>query len=208
MGVEIKSGASTDLLTIDPTSKAARVTLYDAAGTAINKASIFDGAVAVSVRQSAATAATAVVWGLHNPSATVNLYVQKIDLRCFFDGTAAATLMKYEIIKATSVSAFSAGSTVTAVKKRTSLTTIAVPRVLDTGLTTTGIANIQVLGNLVMGRVTQTATNYQQANLLFDFTSVVSAPIQLVQNEILAIRQTVTSVVGDNIVGSVEWIEV
>lgn len=32
LAVEVKSGASTDLLTIDPTSKAARVTIYDTAG--------------------------------------------------------------------------------------------------------------------------------------------------------------------------------
>src|SRR5689334_18447225 len=32
----IKSGASTDQLTVDPTSKAARVTLYDAAGNPVS----------------------------------------------------------------------------------------------------------------------------------------------------------------------------
>lgn len=207
MGVEIKSGASTDLLTVDPLSKAARVTLYDVGGNPISRNSSFNGAAVVNVRQTATTAAAAVVWGLYNSSSTVTFWISRINLQCFFDGTAAATLMKYELIKATSVTVFSAGTAVTPVKKITSQTALASVRVLDTGLTTTGIANVQVLGNLVMGRVTQTTTNYQQAPLLLDWTAINSGPISLVQNEILAIRQTVTSVIGDNCVGTVEWIE-
>lgn len=38
----IKSGASTDVLTIDPSSKAARVTLYDSAGNEISSLPIFE----------------------------------------------------------------------------------------------------------------------------------------------------------------------
>jgi len=40
MSITIKSGSSTDLQTIDATSKAGRVTLYDTSGTAIGDSSI------------------------------------------------------------------------------------------------------------------------------------------------------------------------
>jgi hypothetical protein len=176
-------------------------------GVSLAKTKLFKGAWAVNVRQSATTAATAVVWALHNPSART-VYISRIDLRCFFDGTAAATLMKYEVVKATSVTTFSAGTVVTPVSKKTSLTASSVSRVLDTGLTTTGITAVQILGNLVMGRVTMTATNYQQAAFYLDFSTLTSDEIELATNEILAIRQTATSVIGDNIVGTVDGYEV
>lgn len=47
MGIEIKSGASTDLQTVDPTSKAARVTLYDPLGNVVvqsNRAAVAETA--------------------------------------------------------------------------------------------------------------------------------------------------------------------
>jgi hypothetical protein len=207
MAVEIKSGASSDLLIIDPTSNAARVTLYDAGGNPLNRKLTASAVASVVVRQSAATGAGVVVWGVYNPSATVGLYITKIDLRCFFDGTAAATLMKYEVVRGTSVTTFSGGATVTPALRATSQSSVSTVRILDTGLTTTGLTNTQILGNLIMGRVTQTATNFQYATLLLDFTGFTNAPLKLIQNEMLVIRQTVTSVVGDNIVGSVEWNE-
>lgn len=207
MSVKLIGTASGQELEVDATPKAARVILYDAAGNALLRNSSFGGIAEIEVRQSAATAAAAVVWGLHNPHATVKIYVKRIEVRCFFDGAAAATLMKYELIKATSVSAFSAGAAVTPLTKKTGQTAVGVVRVLDTGLTTAGIANVQVLGNIAMGRVTQTTTNFQSSQLQFDFASLLIDEIQLVQNEILAIRQTLTSVIGDNIVGSVDWSE-
>lgn len=207
MAVELKSGASTDLQTIDPVSKAGRVTLYNQAGEPLSRNITFEGSAEIEVRQSAATGAPVVVWALHNPDPTKIIFVQSIQVRCFFDGTAAATLMKYEIIKATGVTVFSGGVLVTPLKKKTSQTPLGVVRLLDTGLTTTGIANVQVLGNLVQGRVTQTTTNFSSSQELFDFWALQKGAIQLAQNEILGIRQTVTSVVGDNIIGTVDWNE-
>ena len=46
MPVEIKSGATTDVLTVDPTSKAARITLYDKGGNAIHNVETFKGIAA------------------------------------------------------------------------------------------------------------------------------------------------------------------
>jgi hypothetical protein len=164
----------------------------------------------VNVRQSAATALGAIVWGLHNPSTSKIVSIRSASLQMFFDGTAAATLMKYELVKYTGVTAFSAGVAVTPMYKRTALSSgvSAVARVLDTGLTATnGVAQAVVpLG--AMGRVTQTATNFQSlwAGLAREFDTTNSA-IELAANELLAIRQSAISVIGDNLVGYVEAVE-
>lgn len=204
----IQSGAGADLLTVHPTAKAARVLLYDASGNPLSRAATFSGSAEVENRQTATTGAGAVVWGLHNPHASIKIYIPRISLFAFFDGTAAATLMKYEVVKATSVTAFSGGIAVTPVTRLTGQTAVGVVRLLDTGLTTTGIAAVQVLGNIVMGRVTQTTTLYNETNKLWDSSGMLSLKdIRLDQNEILAIRQTVTSVIGDNVCGTVDWYE-
>lgn len=165
----------------------------------------------VNVRQTAATGAGAIVWGLHNPSTTKTVAVRAMQLQQFFDGTAAATLMKYEIVKYTGVTAFSAGTAVTPLYKRTGLSgaIVGVSRVLDTGLTATGGAAQAVVPLLAMGRVTQTTTNFQSALVLpmpaHDYLN--ASMIELANNELLAIRQSATSVIGDNIVGYVEAVE-
>jgi hypothetical protein len=160
----------------------------------------------VNVRQSAATALGAIVWGLHNPHASKIVSVRAASLQMFFDGTAAATLMKYELVKYTGVTAFSLGSAVTPMSKRTALAAAsAVARVLDTGLTATnGVAGAVVpIG--AMGRVTQTTTNFQ--SLVPVLPKGDDMAIELAQNELLAIRQSANSVIGDNIVGYVEAVE-
>lgn len=161
----------------------------------------------VSVRQSAATSAGAIVWGLHNPSASKIVSVRSALLQMFFDGTAAATLMKYELVKYTGVTAFSAGAVVTPMYKRSALSAdvAAVARVLDTGLTATNGAAQAIVPIGAMGRVTQTTTNFQSVWPALD--KELGLAIELAQNELLAIRQTVTSVIGDNVLGYVEAVE-
>ena len=105
----------------------------------------------------------------------------------------------------------SGGAGVTPMYKRSGLSAgiAALARVGDTGLTATnGVAGAVVpLG--AMGRVTQTTTNFQSIwSALAKETEVANAlAIELAQNELLAIRQSVNSVIGDNIVGLVEAVE-
>ena len=68
----IKSGATTDQLTIDPTSKAARVSLYDTSGRPLN------------------TAATYGISSFHTPPATPNNLV-------IIEGSATKTIRVYEM---------------------------------------------------------------------------------------------------------------
>lgn len=208
----IKSGASSDQLTIDPTSKAGRVTLYDAAGNCLSPSELARGAVNILVRQSATTAAGATVWGLRNSSSTRTINILRIMFQCSFDGTGAATLMRYEFLKATGVSAFSGGSAVTAAIFKTALGqgTGVDPRVLDTGLTLTGAAFGGSLYTISHGRLTPSATAQAAGGQhIIDFSELGMGPLELAQNEVLCLRNgpTNTSVIGDSVFGSVEFIE-
>lgn len=188
--------------------------MVDSAGVELAKPSAHAAVYAVNVRQTAATAAGAIVWGLYNASATKIINIRSMALQMFFDGTAAATLMKYEMVKYTGVTGFSLGVVVTAMHKRTSLAAavVGVARVLDTGLTATGGTAQAVVPLGAMGRVTQTATNFQSVWSMplspAERGTIAAMSIELAQNELLAIRQSAVSVIGDNIVGYVEASEI
>lgn len=186
----------------------------DSAGTELAKPPLYAGVYSVTVRQSAATGAGAATWAILNPTGSGKVVsIRSIDLLLFFDGTAAATLMKYEMVKYTGVTAFSGGSAVTPMHKRTSLSGAAAAqaRVLDTGLTLTSGSAQAIVPIGTMGRVTQTTTNFQSLRtqpLSPNERGTINAmAIELAPGEALAIRQTVTSVIGDNVVGYVETAE-
>lgn len=210
-GAIIQSGVSADLWTIGATSKAGRVSMYDDAGNSLVPAELARGSVAIVVRQSATTAAGACTWGLRNSGSTRTIQILSATVQYSFDGTGAATELRYEFIKGTGVTVFSGGSVVTPSIYKTSLTqaTHVDARVLDTGLTTTGLsagASINVSG---WSRLTHSAT---QAGLFspvafFDFSELGMGPLELAQNEIFCLRQLTTSVIGDTVLGNVAFIE-
>ena len=140
--------------------------------------------------------------------------IKSISLSLFFDGTAAATLMKYELLKYTGVTAFSGGAAVTPSHKVTSQSGVvsAVARVLDTGLTLTSGAAQAAFWNGPQGRVTQTTTFFSVTQFSPPVASpagnLCGVPWQLAQNEALVLRQLATSVIGDNVLGAVEMSEV
>lgn len=205
----IVGGASGAAQDVNATAKAANVILYDASGAALSPAPVYAGVVPVVVRQSAATAAGAIVWGLWNSSAKI-VSIRSLFLQMFFDGTAAATLMKYELVKYTGVTSFSGGVVAVPLHKRSSLSgaQLSVARVLDTGLTATGGTAQSAVPLGAQGRVTQTTTGFS-AGLLTPLQgatrgSLTTMAVELAQNELLALRQSVISVVGDNVVGLIE----
>jgi hypothetical protein len=208
----VKSGASSDQWTVDPTSKAGRVTLYDAAGNCLQPTELARGAVSIVVRQSAATAAGAVVWGLRNSSGTRTINVLRILFNLGFDGTGAATLMRYEFLKATGVTSFTGGAAVTPSIFKTALTQAvgADPRVLNTGLTLTGATFGGPLYTVGWGRLTPSATAQAcGGEHVIDFAELGMGPFELAQNEVLCIRNGPTnpSVIGDTLTGSVFFVE-
>jgi hypothetical protein len=181
-------------------------TLYDRSGDPLNPATVKRPIYPIKVRQSAATGAAAVVWALWNPmGSTIITLIKRIWLQLTFDGTAAATLMAYEVVKATGVTVFSGGTVVTPALKRTSQGAPTTQcRVLDTGLTTTGITVQGVLNEVLQGRVTMTTTNFSQTQFQQDWVDARLDPLELAAGEMLAIRQVVTSVVGDRVQGYCE----
>jgi hypothetical protein len=212
-GAIIQSGASADLWTIDPTSKAGRVSLYDVGGNALAPAELARAEANILVRQTATTAAGACVWGLRNNNSTRTIQVLRIKYSMSFDGTGAASLMRYEWVKATAVTVFSGGVAVTPALLKTSLgaPTQAEVRVLDTGLTTTGITGAAALYGSNWPRLTFSATQAGgiSGQHLMDFAELGAGPLELAQNEILCLRNgpTNASVVGDTVLGGVLFIE-
>src|SRR5579859_81632 len=138
----IQSGASSDQLTIDPTSKAAHVTAFDSAGNEIDKPSVGSYLAQINVRQTAATALGNVVWAMRNPvGSTITAYIRHLNLTVAFDGTAAAaTTVRYELERFSAATP-TGGTALTIVKKRNSYGASGITdiRFLDTGLTTTGL---------------------------------------------------------------------
>ncbi len=161
----------------------------------------------IRVVQSTTTSAGASVWALRNSAAaTTNrvLYVKKIWMQLFFNGTGAATEMQYEWIKGVSCTAMSGGSAVTGLKKKTSLTNPDIDaRVLDTGITQTGISQGAAFFNMAWCRLTHSATQAGGISQMqtIDFGEY---PLELLANEVLSLRQAANSVAGDCVSGGVE----
>jgi len=203
----IKSGNSTDQWTIDPTN-AGRVTLYDANGNLLYPLATRRSVANILVRQSAATVAGAVVWAMRNPYSNIIVSIMRIYLQLSFDGIGAATLMRYELIKGTGCTAMSGGAIVIPLIKRTSIgqsnTDI---HVLDTGLTLTGVTFGSAFHTVTWGRNTPSASI--QAASSQHKLNYFTYPIELAMNEVLAIRNgpTNNSVIGDTILGSVDFVE-
>ncbi len=87
MPIELKSGATTDVLTVDPTSKASRVTQYDSAGKEIKAPNTVNPKYVVHsgnlVVQAAAHAATAGFFWIINPVGNSKYaHIRKIYFRC------------------------------------------------------------------------------------------------------------------------------
>jgi hypothetical protein len=203
MSADIISGASSDLWTIDPSSKAGRVTLYDGNGLPISGMGkdTARGAINVLVRQTAATGAGATVWAVRNTHATKRLYITRIVLQMSFDGTGAATLMRYELLKGINNTALTGGAAVTPSIDETDLTQSVC------GLTVTGVTYGGVVWGGTHARMTPSAT----VNATGSMIEVLEWPkiIELKQNEVLGIRNgpTNASVIGDSVFGSMRFVE-
>jgi len=211
-GIEIKSGADSTVATVGTVSKALRVTLYDENANPVMPIETFRGSATILVRQSATTAAGACVWAIHNSSATKTVQILRIKYQLSFDGTGAASLMRYEWIKGTAVTTFSGGTLVTPAFLKTGINTaVSTVRVGDTGLTTTGLVAGGAVDMTNYARLTFSATQaggIGPAHVL-DFSSIQAGPLDLAVNEILCLRNgpTNASVIGDTVMGSVQYLE-
>jgi len=207
---QIQSGATSDLWTIDPTSKAGRATLYDSLGNElIAKPTEGSFLASVLVRQSTTTAADAIVWSLFNASSTVKVRIRSIRLEMLFDGTAAAATSRSYYIERTTTAAPTAGTAITPAKKRSadagSITDV---RFLDTGLTK-GTMGVTASPFFRIALPISVTGNVQALPLpLHLMGERIIAPILLVQNEGIGIFINDTNTTaGIGIAGVVEWDE-
>jgi hypothetical protein len=216
MPVQIQSGTSSSALTIDPVSKAARVTLYTTDGSPLHPQDAYRGIVSISVRQllTSGAAQGSAVWAIHNVTGTKTINIKQVQIQMFFDGTAAATLMKYEFVKATGVTSLTGGTAVVPLAKKTSISTTAAAKVMvfdgSANLSAPGAIYGGVMCPLVSGRVTQTALSFSSTLSTMSFENFREFPIELAANEMLALRPSAGwtgTVIGDNIVGYVEFSE-
>lgn len=208
LGAYINDPISGTGMKVDTTPGSGRVSVYDGTGTPVYPAYLSIGMVEARIRQSTAAGANTRSWALWNSSSTRTVVVTRAKCQMFFDGTAAATLMKYDFEKVTAVTAFSGGAVVAPILKRTSLgapsSTI---RVLDTGLTLTGVTSQGVVEIGAQGRVTQTTGIFNSTVVEMDFADDLKQGVELVQNEALAIKNNVVAVIGDNLYCSIHFFE-
>lgn len=204
----IQSGATTDLWTIDPTSNAGRVTLYDSAGLETGKPPTGAFLAGINIRQAAATAAPATVWAMRNVSGPATAYIRHIRLIVSFDGTASAgNTLRYDLQRFDTATP-TGGTAVTVVKKRSAYaaSNVSDVRFADAGLTTTGVvfgATFHTVG--VPVSVTNQCTEQD-----LDFSTSgerYNAPFELASGEGLCIRLNVAAIIGLTIRGSISWDE-
>ena len=205
MPIEVKSGASTDVLTVDSTSKAARVTLYRSDGTEISNTTVSYLLPIPYQRLTAAVAAGSKIWAMRN-GASKTMRIKRIYIGVSFDGSAASSTSCYQFMRFSGATP-SGGTALTAVKKKTSLgaTTMADARYnYAAALTVTGITFETSFFEIGCQR--QVNANIE-AYLVADQEGPDSI-IELAPNEGLAINLYVAAVIGDGLGGYIEWEEV
>lgn len=207
----IQSGASSETLTIDSASNAARVTLYNTNGVEVGDSQpIGSYLLPINIRQSTAAGTGVTVWALRN-TGTTTLSIRRIVLTMGFDGVAvASTMSRYELIRFYSATP-SGGTALTPVKKRTTYPTSGVDaRLLDTGLTVTGVT-FDAFPFYVISRPTSVTSVVTEGELNFmESGQTKFSPFELAVNEGLAIRLTTvaaTTIIGVSLTGMIEWDE-
>lgn len=202
----IQSGASSDLWTIDGTSKAGRVTLYDPAGNEIFQRPPTGAYVLpINIRQTAATAANQLVWAMRLVTSSRRVYIRQIVLACAFDGTAAASTSRYGISRCATATA-TGGTAIPVIKKRSNYSTSDVTdaRFLDTGLTIAGMTFETAA--FIVG----CPRGASGASVPFVFGTddgTAFSSFELASGEGLGIGLSSAAVVGDSLVGWVAWDE-
>lgn len=202
---QIQSGATADLLTIDATSKAARVTNYDSGGNELRPAPSGAYMLPIRVRASAATAATATVWAMHNLGAKV-VKIRKIYIAAAFDGTAAASVSDWQLTRFRTATP-TGGSAIPVIPKKTSYgaSSVTDARFLDTGLTVGAMTFDGAFAQIAGARQVGSSNAYW---FVVSGLDTIYEPIELAINDGLCIRTAVAQVIGDSISGGIEWEEV
>lgn len=220
-GVTVQSGATSDLLTIDATSKAFRGTLYDTAGIEINVTPSGGAYTApINLRHTAATAAGSKVWAMRNGN-TKTMRIRTFFFTLGFDGTAIpATNLGYSIQRYGTGGSANANNSLTdrnrsAIKKRSSYSASTLAGgVFDykddatTGLTWTSNPTFET--DAIVLRFPCSVTNtVVPFNAYFLQTNESFSCFELAINEgITILVNPVAAIIGQSLTGFIEWDEV
>lgn len=202
MSTAIISGASSDELTVDPTSKAARVVLYGPDGKLVNKRPTFEGSIRVPcARLTAAVAAASLIWAMRYNGANI-LRVKSGSLQASFDGTAAATTSEYQIVRISAANPTGG----TAIQPVATDTTYAIPSIdarfnYAAALT---VAGVTIATEFAAEWGTQRQVSATNMLLIANRQALYSSFLDLRAGEGIAIRLGVVAVVGDALGGYFE----
>lgn len=202
---KIQSGASTDEMSVDPTSKAARVTLYDSLGREINPQKNNKYFLPILIDVTAIQAANSYIWMMRN-DVTKKITFNNITLNCCFHGSATTISQLFELVRFSGANP--SGGTAIAIganvpRKNSGVSahsTIQDARFNNAAALTIGGISFEPNGIASFG-VPRSPAGQQ---FVFDFSKL---DIELGAGEGLAIRATAATVVGDIVQGVVHWTE-
>ena len=203
----ISSGATSDTWTVDPTSKAGRVTIYNASGVEMFATPSGAFLAPVNIRQTAATAAPATVWSMRNPTSSTKVaYIRRIFVVMAFDGIAAASTARYDFMRFSAATP-TGGTAITPIKKRNADAGTAVTdlRFVDTGLTVAGVTFETAFATVSLPLAL--TGGVQAFDMNFEKPGERYSTFDLVAGEGLAVQLNVTAVAGQSLVGFAEWDE-
>lgn len=167
-------------------------------------------ALPVNIRQTATTAANALVWAKRNKSPNKAIYLRRVTLNAVFDGVAAVSTSAYQLVRISGADP-SAGTNLTVLGVNTGGATPAIAssvtyaQFLDTGLTVAGVtigAPFGVVGApRAPGSIAQLPIEWGEPN-------DARSRFLLLPGEGLGIQLGATAVVGDGLQGGIEWFEI
>jgi hypothetical protein len=170
----------------------------------------FHGAVSFSHRSTGSV--TNQIFELVNFSPYHRIYITKFTSQAFFDDVASATIVNYNLRKRYNVAGVGGCTQLTPVSKFSNSTSIAQAYVGSNNIVD-GIDLTPTFSTLLVsgwawraGRATQTTTSFQSLNYTLDWTAIPDRMPTLEMAESLILNGV--EILGDNIVGTVEWIEV
>lgn len=208
MGFQLQSGVDASLATVDPTSKALRVTLYDTLGVEVNKAPIGSYLLPINMgRLTAAIAANSLIWSVRNAVGSgKTVKIRRILSNVAFDGTAAATTALYDWVRFSAATP-TGGTAMTVIKKRNSAPASAVTDARFNAAAALGVAGVVFETSFFsIGNQRQVAAG-KTADLRFEVSGQDYDNFELAPGEGMGIRLNQVAVIGDSISGGVTWDE-
>ena len=204
MAINLSSGASSDVLTIDPTSKAARVTLYDTSGNILNQKATYRAATTALF---AAVAGTAPFFALYG-SGTKTVRVQRV----LIAGINSATLGVDRVNLAKYSTAITGGTptalTLVPSDSNSSSSTVSLCNVY-TAAPTAGAKVGDIASRAILAKSTTTADGSLFAEMVFDFRIVGESSAVVLRGitQGVALYFNVAPAAAANVQLEVEWTE-